>query len=138
MIPGGLTSQLQPLGVSVNKPFKVLMKQEWVSWMQPAGSDLTPTGRIRKASIAQLRDWILRSWSDVKKKVVVKLFKKCGISNAVDGTEDNDESYRGEESHSSEDTSNVDIEEDDTSELTVTKSSWPSMMQTYRKFVTGT
>ena len=114
------------------------MKQEWVSWMQPAGSDLTPTGRIRKASIAQLRDWILRSWSDVKKKVVVKLFKKCGISNAVDGTEDNDESYWGEESHSSEDTSNVDIEEDDTSELTVTKSSWPSMMQTYRKFVTGT
>ena len=44
-------------------------------WMQSAGSDLTPTGRIKEASIAQVCDWILRSWSNFKKEVVVKLFK---------------------------------------------------------------
>ena len=60
VIPVGLTSQLQPLNVSVNKPFKALMKKEWTSWMQSAGNDLTPTGRIKKAPIAEVCDWILR------------------------------------------------------------------------------
>lgn len=53
VIPGGLNSQLQPFDVSVNKPFKARMKKEWMSWMQSAGNDLTPTGRIKKSSIAQ-------------------------------------------------------------------------------------
>ena len=75
VIPGGLTSQLKPLDVSVNKLFKVLVKKEWMSWMQSVGNDLTPTGRTKKASIAQVCDWILRSWSNFKKEVVVKLFK---------------------------------------------------------------
>ena len=44
VIPDVLTSQLQPLPVSVNKPFKALMKKEWMLWMQSAGNDLTPTG----------------------------------------------------------------------------------------------
>lgn len=116
VVPGGLVSQLQPLDVSVNKPFKALMKKEWTSWMQSAGNDLTSTGRIKKASIAQVCDWTLRSWSHVKKEVVVKSFKKCSISNAMDGTED-DEIYQEEESDSSEDTGNVKIEEVDTSDI---------------------
>ena len=84
--------------------------------MQSAGTDLTPTGRIKKACIAQVCDWILRLWNSVKKEVVVKSFKKCGISNAVDGTEDV-EIYRDEESDFSEDTSNAEIEKDITSDI---------------------
>ena len=49
VIPGELTSKLQPLGVSVNKPFKALMKKEWTSWMQSAGNDLRPTGRNQES-----------------------------------------------------------------------------------------
>ena len=79
--------------------------------MQSAGNDLTPTGTIKEASIAQVCDWILRSWNSVKKEVVVKSFKKCGISNAMDGPEDN-EIYPDEESDSSEDSGNVEIEVD--------------------------
>ena len=38
IIPGGLTSQLKPLDVSTNKPFKVFMREERNKWMA-AGSD---------------------------------------------------------------------------------------------------
>ena len=34
VIPGGLTSQLQPLYVSVHKPFKGFMHEEWVKWIE--------------------------------------------------------------------------------------------------------
>ena len=33
VIPGGLTSQLQPLDVPVNKPFKGFMHEECVNWI---------------------------------------------------------------------------------------------------------
>ena len=97
--------------------------------MLSAGDDLTPAGRVREASIAQVCDWTQRSWKGVEKEVVVKSFKKCSISSAVDGTED-DEIYQHEESDSIEVTGNVEI-------LTVSMSLWPSMM--YKcKFVFGT
>lgn len=83
--------------------------------MQSAGNDLTPIGRIKKASITQVFDWILSSWNSVRREVVVKSFLKCGISYAIDGTED-DEIYWDEESDSSEDTSYVEIEEDNMSD----------------------
>ena len=84
VIPGGLTSQLPPLDISVNKPLKALMRKEWRSWMLSAGDDLTPAGRVREASIAQVCDWTQRLWKGVEKEVVVKSFKKCSISSAVD------------------------------------------------------
>ena len=80
------------------------MKKEWTPWMQSAGSDLTRTGRIKEASIAQVCDWILRS------------FKQCGISNAMDGTKHN-EIFQDEGSDSSEFTRNVETEEDDTPDI---------------------
>src|SRR5215469_9725064 len=33
VIPGGLTSQLQPLDVLVNKQFKGFMHEEWAKWI---------------------------------------------------------------------------------------------------------
>jgi hypothetical protein len=34
-------------------------------------------------------EWVKNSWDAVKTKIVFKSFKKCGISNSLDGTEDN-------------------------------------------------
>ena len=38
-------------------------------------------------TIAQVCDWVKKSW-DVNTEIIVKSFKKCGISNALDGIED--------------------------------------------------
>ena len=55
----------------------------------------------------------------------------------MDGTEE-DEIYRDGESDSSEEDSNVENEEDILLILIMTKTSLPSMMHKYHKFVTGT
>jgi hypothetical protein len=61
VIPGGLTSVLQPLVVSVNKPFKDNARKLYTQWMAKGGHEVTPTGKIRRLSIEVMCDWIVRA-----------------------------------------------------------------------------
>ena len=66
--------------------FIYTMYEEWTKWMQDADSNLTPTGKVRKPTFGEVCSWVIKTWNDVKPEVIIKSFKKCGISNAMDGT----------------------------------------------------
>lgn len=88
VIPGGCTSLLQPLDVSLNKPFKVNMRNLWNEWMLDGKKEVTAAGNLRRASIPTVCEWVVKAWDQIPSDMVSHSFKKCGISNEMDGSED--------------------------------------------------
>lgn len=88
IIPGGMTSILQPLDVCVNRPFKAALKQLYTEWMAADNHTLTPTGRIQRPEVQLLCSWILTAWNRIPGDLIRKSFRKCSISNAMDGSDD--------------------------------------------------
>ena len=62
VIPGGLTSQLQPLDFSVNKPFKGFIHEEWAKWIEATTHHVTPAGRVKRSSISNVCESVKNSW----------------------------------------------------------------------------
>ena len=88
VIPGGMTSILQPLDVGVNKPFKDQLRQRWNKWMLDGEHSITPAGRMKKPDLQLICKWILESWEVISPATIVQSFLRCSITNSLDGTED--------------------------------------------------
>ena len=88
VIPGGLTPVLQPLDKCLNKPFKTRVRAQYQAWMVNGPFTYTPSGRKRAPSKELVLQWVNKAWQEIPAELVIRKFKSCGISNALDGTED--------------------------------------------------
>ncbi len=79
VIPGGLTSKLQPLDLSVNKSFKDKMRAKWDQWMIKGYHSYTKSGSMKRASYAEVCKWIVESWKEVTVDCVKNGFRKAMI-----------------------------------------------------------
>ncbi|CAI7763548.1 unnamed protein product [Closterium sp. NIES-53] len=96
VIPAGCTSEIQPLNVAVNRSFKAAVRQLYQEWFESEGVDcLTErvfpcvAGNIRKPPPKLTLKWISKAWKAVPKELIQRSFLTCGISNALDGSQDN-------------------------------------------------
>jgi hypothetical protein len=76
IIPGGLTSMLQLLGVCINRLFKAALKEQYTRWMAAGEREYTPTGKIKRPDVGQLCEWIREAWA----RISPTLIEKCGAS----------------------------------------------------------
>ena len=80
VIPGGLTSHLQPADVSWNKPFKTAYKEKYSQWMATGPKTYTAAGNVRAPSKALCLQWAKECWEALPAKIIQKSSRACGIS----------------------------------------------------------
>ena len=96
VIPGGLTKELQPLDIGVNRAFKARLRAAWERWMTEGEHTFAKTGRQRRVTYATICQWIVDAWAAMSVTTVVRAFRKAGIitelpDNSSDSDSDNDE-----------------------------------------------
>ena len=50
----------------------------------------TSAGNFKQPTRQLVIEWVSQAWHEVPHEIIVKSFKRCGISNALDGTEDSE------------------------------------------------
>ena len=96
-VPPGCTSLFQPLDVSINKPFKHVIREQFKKHL----SENLHLYTKNKLPVSERRvlttKWVVEGWEKISrnKEIIKRSFVKCGISHNLDGTEDNDINIEG-------------------------------------------
>ena len=70
IIPGGMKSFLQPLNVSINKPFKDRLRRCWFDWIMSGEKTNTKSRRMRKVDFLMICGWIVKVWEEIPSDII--------------------------------------------------------------------
>ncbi|CAB1115321.1 unnamed protein product [Ectocarpus sp. CCAP 1310/34] len=99
-IPGGLTPLLQPLDRMLNKQMKRLLRGKYTAYSTSAVADAR-SGKLKPPERGVVSTWCKEAWESITPETVKSCFKICGLTLALDGSEDHawcDHDF-GEDSH---------------------------------------
>jgi len=88
VIPGGITSVLQRMDISINKSFKDRLRQQYLTWIADPARELTETVKIKRTPPLEVTRWVSAAWKAIAESIIIRSFKKCCISNALDRSKD--------------------------------------------------
>ncbi|CAN0431252.1 unnamed protein product, partial [Pylaiella littoralis] len=87
LIPGGLTPLLQPLDRMLNKQMKRLLRGIYTRHQASAQAD-PKTGKLKPPGPRLVAKWCKEAWASITPETVKTCFKICGLTLALDGSED--------------------------------------------------
>nr|XP_037268594.1 LOW QUALITY PROTEIN: uncharacterized protein LOC119159886 [Rhipicephalus microplus] len=82
----GCTSLLQPADVYWKQSFKASLRSSWEEFMRIA--ERTSKRNLREQSRQDVLNFVATAWDAVPETTIIQSLKECGISNALDGSEE--------------------------------------------------
>jgi hypothetical protein len=64
------------------------LNQQYLTWTVDPTRELTENGKIKRTAPSEVVRWVLAAWKAIPESIIIRSFKKCCISNALDGSED--------------------------------------------------
>ena len=70
IIPGGMTSLMPPLDVSINKLFKDGLCRCWSDWIMSGEKTCTKSGRMTNVDLTMICGWIIKLWEELLSDII--------------------------------------------------------------------
>jgi hypothetical protein len=71
-----------------NGPFKSKLRDLYYEWMIHGEKPTTSTGNLKEPPMDVYLEWVQTAWESLSKDMIAKSFLACGVTNALDGSED--------------------------------------------------
>jgi hypothetical protein len=88
-IPTGATPIIQPVDISIGKPLKDKFRTYFNTWISAKKDKLVTMGVLKSPSNLVVMDWILNSYKNLYKEIMINSFIDAAICQNFDNSENN-------------------------------------------------